>query len=108
MTAYSTLTAPQRERADYLFADAIFGTNPHAYEYELKGDDVIGRSRLNKNGEGAVHARKPRTVQVNVFTQEVPTAYITLEMDRHAEYAIQDLARSIVKRLVETQPQEIP
>jgi hypothetical protein len=50
------------------------------------------------------HARKPRSVAVNVAVSEIPEAFLTIEMERRSEIAIQQLARRIVERLV-TVPQ---
>ena len=106
MTTYSALTAAQREQAAYLFADAILGTDPHTYEYEVCGDEVIGRSRLAQNSDERSRVRKPHTVQVNILVQEVPDSYITVEMNRNAKQAIDSFARSVVERMFQPQPQE--
>jgi len=105
MTAYSALTASQRARAAYLFADETFGTDPRAYEYEVNGGEVVGRvKQTDVSGQpSAVHVRKPHTVMVNVTVKEVPETYITLEMNRNAQQAIKDIARHLVEQMIHTQ-----
>lgn len=94
--------------AGYLFVDEHFGTDPHAYDYELEGDEVIGRSRIARNGDeiSNVHARKPHTVKLNVAVKEVPEQFVTVEMNRNATLAIQAIARRMVERIAIQQTQE--
>ncbi len=96
---YSSLTPAQHEQVAFLFADDLFGTDPAAYEYELLGDTVIARARLDRSPLCA-NVRKPRTVRVNVCVREVPDAFLTVEADREIKYAIREIARSVVKRLI--------
>lgn len=104
---YSTLTPTQREQVDYLFADAIFGTDVNAFDYEIKGDTVIGRAQILRSAQDdKAHVRKPHTVSVNVCVREVPSAFITLEMSRNAETTIKELARSVVERMIQSQTVE--
>jgi len=102
MIVYSTLTAAQREQVQYLFADEHFGTDPNAFEYQLRGESVIGRGSLTAN-RSTLKARKPHTVRLNVLTQEVPDQYITVEMIRNSQQAITDIAREIAGRMIRIQ-----
>lgn len=104
---YSTLTPAQQTQCEYLFADATFGTDPHAYDYEIKGVDVVGRVQLRAiSSKLLAHARKPHTVSVNVAVLNVPDGFVTVEMSRNAMIAIQDIARSAVERMLQVQHQE--
>jgi hypothetical protein len=102
---YSTLTPAQQAQAAYLFADDVFGTDPNAYDYEVNGKDIIGRSCIAHNSD-RIHARKPHSVSVNVAVRQVPDEFITSEMSRNAEQAINDFARSAVERITQSQTQE--
>jgi hypothetical protein len=102
---YSSLTPAQQTQAAYLFADEVFGTDAHDFDYEIKDNAIIGRSRIVKNGD-AVHNRKPHTVSVNMCVRDVPAEFVTVEMDRNAAYAIQTIARNIVERMIQSQTVE--
>jgi hypothetical protein len=104
MTQFISLTTTQREQVDYLFADAIFGTDVNAFDYEIRDDNVIGRSRIDNKRD--VIMRKPHTVSVNMCVREIPSAFITLEMSRNAETTIKELARSVVERMIKSQTVE--
>lgn len=114
MTHYSALTPAQQARAQYLFADALLGTDPSAYEYQLRGEDVIGRARVTSlqspasshQSPASANVRKPHSVRLNVAIQEVPETYITVEMIRNTEQAIQEIARSLAAAMLQTQTQE--
>jgi len=102
---YSTLTAAQLAQVAYLFADDAFGTDPNAYDYETKGNDVTGRACIARNGDG-IHNRKPHKVSVNVAVRNVPDEFVTVEMSRNAAQAFQDIARNVVERMIQSQHQE--
>lgn len=100
---YSSLTPAQRDQVAFLFADEIFGTDPSAYEYELTGETVTGRVRLSAlSGQRSVHVRKPHSVTVNVAVRDVPEALVTVEMRRDAQMSIQQIARNVVARLIQS------
>ena len=101
---YQTLTPAQQSQVEYLFADQIFGTDATGFEYEVKAGNVIARSRIAPSGEA--EARKPKTVRVHVAVREIPTAYLSVEMDREANYAIQAIARSLIEQLIKSQTLE--
>lgn len=102
MTIYASLSAAQQAQAAWLFADELMGTNQHEYEYELMGETVIGRVRIDGNSDG-VHARKPHAIAVNIAVRD---AIVTVEMKRDAEFTIKELARKISARLIQSQPVE--
>lgn len=103
---YQSLTPAQRDQVVFLFADEIFGTDPNDYEYELIGEMVTWRSRLNAEGR-MQNVRKPHSIAVNVAVREVPSAFVRVECQRDAEYAIQQIARSVVARLIQVNSVEV-
>ena len=101
---YSSLNTMQREQVAFLFCDEIFGTNPNEYEYELNGETVVGRCKLTAiSSELLAHVRKAHAVAVNVVVRDTPSRYVTLEMSRTAQITIEEIARSILARLVTNQ-----
>lgn len=102
---YSTLTPAQLAQCEYLFADDAFGTDPYAYDYEVKGNRVMGR-KIQKAEDRRMNVKKPHTVSVNVAVREVPNEFVTVEMKRNAAQAIKDLARNAVERINQIQSQE--
>ena len=103
---YQSLTTAQRDQVAYLFADDVFGEDPSAYEYEVNGGMVAGRSRIAENS-GAVHAKKARNIAACITVRETPEAYVTKQSQRETAYAIQSIARSVVERLIKSQTVEI-
>lgn len=99
MTSYSSLTDTQREQVRFLFCDDLFGTKPESYEYELTGETVTRRKAVISK-QSPVHARKPRKVKTMMQVIEIADA------DHSAEAVIKDMARRVVARLIQIQPQE--
>jgi hypothetical protein len=100
---YTSLTDAQRKQVAFLFCDEIFHTDPSEYEYELTGETVTGRSRIaQKDGAEAIHAKKARKVQVSITVNVIATE----DGQRAAAMTIKELARAIVARMIQVQPQE--
>jgi hypothetical protein len=68
MTPYSSLTPEQRDHVASLFMDALFGTDPNDYLYELKGD--VLQSQRTPLEKGTWHCGKIR--QVHVTATNIP------------------------------------
>lgn len=98
MTTFASLTPAQRAQVEYLFCDAAFNSDPAAYDYQLDGETVVARSALAKPGD-AVHAKKPRTVSMQVITRDTPRAVVTVEMDRRAQMTLSAIAQSALERI---------
>jgi hypothetical protein len=104
MPAYAALTSAQRGQVDYLFADAHFGTDPAAYEYELNTQgDVNGRTAIQPIHTGRTRARQSAPVIVTAIEEVNPTD----DMIQLSLTHMDALAASVAHKLFETQSQEV-
>jgi hypothetical protein len=92
------LTGQQKEKVEYLFADAVFGTDPADFLYEI--DDKGGISgRRNKSTKAQKTLRRARTTQVKVDMVPVPASEITKgmidAMNTHMDALAADISRNI-------------
>lgn len=104
MPAYAALTSAQRGQVDYLFADAHFGTDPAAYEYELNTQgDVNGRTAIQPIHTGRTRARQSAPVIVTAIKEVNPTD----DMIQLAHTHMDALAVSIANKLYSQTKQEV-
>jgi hypothetical protein len=99
---YASLTEAQREQVAFLFCDELFHTDPSEYEYELTGETVTGRRKAEGGRMNAIHSKKARKAQVHITVNVTANE----EGQRAAAMAIKELARNIVARMIQVQPQE--
>ena len=67
---FTDLTPTQLDQAEGMFFDAIFGTDPHAFDYEANADGVItGRRPLQMRPKG----KCPRKLQI-ILTSHTATS----------------------------------
>jgi len=98
---YTALTTDQQARVAYLFADEIFGTDAHAYRYEVDASgDITGRTPLTTPPA----ARAQQSAPVMVHTQE---AHVTDLMISHARMNMDALAASIAESIFRSTLQEV-
>jgi hypothetical protein len=95
MPHYNALTVTQKSQVTFLFCDEIFGTDPTLYDYELVGQVVKGRVKIEMQSEKRDKTRVSASVSVMVMP------FITDEMLRRRDAALRSLAKRIVERMVE-------
>jgi len=98
---YQSLTSQQRAQVAYLFADDVFGADPSAYEYEVNGGMVAGRTAISDQRPAV--RKKPHNIAAHVTVRETPEAYVTTQAQRETDLAIQSIARSVVERIIKSQ-----
>jgi hypothetical protein len=100
---YSSLTNEQRARVDYLFADAIFGTDASAFVYEWDGKDIKGRT----SNQLAVTSRARKLDPASVKVTMVQEVNITNELIQSANMHMDALAALIARKIYQSQFEEV-
>lgn len=103
---YAQLNENQCARAAYLFADSHFGTDPHAYLYEVDKDgEVHGRKINRESGVGNREGRAKQKPVMNVAI--IKEAQVTHEKLSNARMHLEALAQSMAEKIIQTETQEV-